>query len=287
MTSKEPDAMETRIKQLVDQLTNSPGKPELVAVIPTGGMGSQLSPLTLGMPKALVPINAKPMLIHILESLGHPPSVFKSAIVVGDAYLEMTEEYVKPYVPSLPVEPRFEKIPGTVPQILRRLNDKGLLTDPFLLWYSDILLPKDQDWAGPLAAYRAHASSSGHLGVLIVSLQYRYPIGIVTVEPGTDMARGFQEKPETLVGEWYRGNCAVALLSPRFVNTVKGKSLFANIRGGAFSVYPYQMPYSLDWVHVQQFADWHSIQCACHSPLNALDGDQVAIRERLKRMKIL
>ena len=67
---------------------------DLVAVIPAGGLGGQMYPVTSGMPKALLPLDTKPLLIHILEQLDDS-GIFAKCIIPCNEWHSMIENFVE------------------------------------------------------------------------------------------------------------------------------------------------------------------------------------------------
>jgi len=53
-------------------------------VIPVGGKGGQMYPLTAAMPKTLLPIEGEPLLVRILRSLD--VGIFHNALIVCNEY---------------------------------------------------------------------------------------------------------------------------------------------------------------------------------------------------------
>ncbi|MFD9443895.1 glucose-1-phosphate thymidylyltransferase [Streptomyces sp. NPDC060006] len=60
------------------------------ALILAGGVGSRLRPFSHSMPKQLIPIANKPVLVHVIESLRHL-GVLEIGVIVGDRGAEIEE----------------------------------------------------------------------------------------------------------------------------------------------------------------------------------------------------
>jgi len=166
----------------ISALTTSKPAERLTAIIPAGGPGSGLYPLTAGMPKSLLPINTKPMLVHILEGLDS--KYFDRAIVVSDVFSPMVESYGKAFFPSpnlgdLKVE--YRRIDKPPAQQILDLRDE--LSDPFVLHYCDVLLGRVR-WGSVLSNFRDHRDDAGgvYRGMLFATKMYRMNVGIARTE---------------------------------------------------------------------------------------------------------
>ncbi|HIJ17031.1 MAG TPA: NDP-sugar synthase, partial [Thermoplasmata archaeon] len=62
------------------------------AVLLVGGMGTRLRPLTYRIPKPLVPVMGKPLIMHVIDSI---PSEVDEVIVPIGYKRDVMEEYLK------------------------------------------------------------------------------------------------------------------------------------------------------------------------------------------------
>lgn len=191
------DAIEQILRRLDEfqpDPREAPGLSNLVAVIPVGGDGGGMQPLTSIMPKTLVPIHTKPLLIHILESLD--PRYFKKAIVTADVWFPMIDSYVKAFCRDLKIDVDCQYLPMTPPQQLVKLRSQ--LTEPFLLHYGDVRT-EGFDWKHALQLYQHHKGwsvDSWFMGMVLVSKTVKLRVGVVKpIEDSAYTVGEFLEKP--------------------------------------------------------------------------------------------
>lgn len=104
-------------------------------VVQAGGKGTRMEYLTRNKPKALVPINNRPMLFHLFEKF--PNSKF---IVIGDYKYDALEKYLNAFA-----EVKYSLVCATgrtgtcagLSQALKKIPE----ATPFLLVWSDLVLP--------------------------------------------------------------------------------------------------------------------------------------------------
>jgi len=268
----------------------------LAAVVLVGGRGSHLSPLTQGQPKALVPIGPKPLLAWIIEGLD--PDIFTKVYVVGDRYEEMLSQHLSAFFPrdfGKGQRIEFISLVGAPPRALTQLQDRDILPHdrPFLLHYGDILLARRTPWKEIYESYRRRDSACANFGgVLLSSKEYQYPVGVIkTRSTSLTIISDFQEKPTLITGDNTWVNCAVALLSPRFIKAVHpdDKTLFGETFNRAVETMEFRITEEgVTWLHVQQVSDWTDIQTAYHhSGRPPLDDHVQSIRAKLILMGIL
>jgi len=250
--------------QAVRRLDRAPS-PELVAVIPAAGEGGEMYPLTAAMPKALVPIDDMPLLVHILKGLD--ASVFKEALVLCDVWHRMISHYLEAFKSDIKLHvtclqrPREEKPPAALQALLSQLSD------PFLLHYCDILL-EPVDWTDVYNEYHRKKHRNDIIAMALVSAEFQYPVGVANMD-SKGLITQFRQKPGGILAGY--ANCAVALLSKQFVLDYvnpKDQDVFdysldqASRKGrvGGFSVG--------HWHHLQQLRDWLEAQKDHYPHLN-------------------
>ncbi len=110
--------------------------PEYI-VVQAGGKGTRLGYLTNNKPKALVAIDNLPMIFHLFRK--YPSSKF---VIIGDYHYDVLEKYLKAFA-----DVTYELVcatgkKGTCAGMREALNRIPKET-PFLLIWSDLILPKD------------------------------------------------------------------------------------------------------------------------------------------------
>lgn len=111
-------------------------------VVLAGGLGTRMHPLTLTLPKALIPVCGKPFIDHQLRWL-FAHGVTEVVLSLGHLG-ELVEEHVASHSELGPVRYVHEgsELRGTG-GALRKARDSGALEDDFLVIYGDSYLPVD------------------------------------------------------------------------------------------------------------------------------------------------
>lgn len=230
----------------------------ITVVIPAGGPGRGMYPLTAGMPKSLIPIKTKPLLIHILEALD--PKVFDRAIIVADKYFPMVKDYVDAFKTKLPVEIVYKQL--FVPPTLQLIELKDMLSDPFAIHFCDIITDKIAWRKAYQRLLFLKEKDAKTLGILFASKHYGLPIGVIKTNPQSrDYIQEFIEKPETVMSNFV--NMAVAIFDKKFIDYIQedqislfGESVPSAIKKGQRFAYQIHG----DWHHYQRMADWIDTQ---------------------------
>lgn len=112
-------------------------------IVQAGGKGTRLGKLTQNKPKALVPIENRPMLFHLFEK--YPNSEF---IVIGDYKFDVLERYLQAFAKVKYNTVCASGHTGTCAGITEALKYIPPQT-PFLLIWSDLVLPECFDLPAP------------------------------------------------------------------------------------------------------------------------------------------
>jgi NDP-sugar pyrophosphorylase family protein len=251
MSEKAQQAAQRDVERIVP-------KNDLVAVIPAGGLGGQMYPVTSGMPKALLPLGTKPLLVKILAGLD--ASVFSKAIVLCNEWYEMISSYLNAFGSELRVTVECRQTDKRPPDCLKELQAQGRLTDPFLFHYCDVLIKKPR-WKQVCAEYEDKAKD-GIVAMLLGSRCYDYSVGIMSIDRN-HWVSDFLQKPEDMIHGY--ANCAVSLLGEGFVQRyINCNEIDIYNKGGAIhraikdrKVASYEVA---DWHHLQQIRDWLKAQ---------------------------
>ena len=157
------------------------------AVLLVGGMGTRLRPLTYRIPKPLVPVLGKPLMLHVIDSL--PPEV--DEIIIPVSYKkEMMQEYISMNPPKRKItlvdEPRPLGTGGAVKNVEEFLEDQGT----FLVINGDSLSSLD------VAKFvQFHKEKAGIASISLWTAEDVTPFGVVDLDEDSRIRR-FQEKPK-------------------------------------------------------------------------------------------
>lgn len=252
--------MDKQVKDVADKVAaRAAGQSDLVAVIPAGGIGGQLFPVTSGMPKALLPLNTKPLLVHILEQLSKS-SVFGKCIISSNEWHPMIRDYIESFCSRISIEYECVKTDKLRSAFLKELLTQGKLSDPFLLHYCDVFVEK-VNWKRMLQTYENGKGEMGAIGALLVSRYFNYSVGVFSIDPADNRIKEFRQKPQEIVPGY--ANCAVGLFSKEFVENyvdenesdIFGKAFQQALSTGRLIGFPVGV-----WHHFQQIRDWLQAQ---------------------------
>jgi NDP-sugar pyrophosphorylase family protein len=263
---------------------------KLTAVIPIGGAGGQMSPLTAGQPKSLLPLGGLPILTHIINGLD--PEVFDKVIIAYNWFEDQVQNYVSAAKNQVNISVEAFWTDRTPPQMLLEL--RGQLSDPFLIHYGDIILERNLDWQSIHDEFMNAQSkdSSLFMGLLLGSTHYEYEIGVIQIDRSGQRTRivDFTEKPGEMPGDRF-ANVAVAVLSHAFLTHIQpsdydlfGQSLVAGLKKGSiFNI----ASRSVEWLHLQRTSDWVDAQDAYYKiPSDSEPLRVKGVRDQLRGLGI-
>jgi len=186
------------------------------AVILSGGMGTRLHPLTLSIPKPLLPVGEKPILETIVEhlkdfgfrdfifSVGYRSELIETYFGDGSRF-DVNIEYFK--------EDKPLGTAGTLPMIRDNI---GLPEDePFFMMNGDILTRLD---VGKLLKH--HRENDFSLTVGVKDYENKLPFGVLEIEDGSIMA--IKEKPV----ERYHISAGIYVINPAVLDLVPKGEFF-------------------------------------------------------------
>lgn len=185
------------------------------AVILVGGYGTRLRPLTLTMPKPLVPFCNKPIIIHQVEALR---DAGVTEVIFAIAYFsEEMKQVMDFWSKKLGISFVFSR------------EDRPLGTAGPLALARDILLKDDSPFfvlngdvtckfpLGDLLAFHQRSGREGTIALTKVKEWHRY--GVVVFDENTGLINQFLEKPEIFVGD--RINAGIYVFNKSFLKRVK------------------------------------------------------------------
>lgn len=187
------------------------------AIILVGGFGTRLRPLTLSVPKPLVPFANKPMLMHQILAL-HEVGV--THVILAVSYMsEMLEKTLAVECKNLGMKLEFshEEIPmdtagplALAADMLRKDSDDGL----FFLLNSDVIC--DYPFKQMIDFHKSHGRE-GTICVTKVEEPSKY--GVVCYEEKTGKINRFVEKPQVFVGN--KINAGMYIFNNKILNRIE------------------------------------------------------------------
>ncbi|HDP96832.1 MAG TPA: NDP-sugar synthase [Euryarchaeota archaeon] len=156
------------------------------AVMLVGGLGTRLRPLTNRLPKPLIPVMGKPLMMHVVDAL--PPEV--DEIIIPVSYKrDMMEDYIArtkmPVKITIADEPEPRGTGGAVKNV-EELIDRD---DTFLVLNGDIVASVD------LSEFISfHKAKGGIASMTLWEVEDPEPFGVAQLNEDGRIVR-FQEKP--------------------------------------------------------------------------------------------
>ncbi|ESL11866.1 mannose-1-phosphate guanyltransferase [Trypanosoma rangeli SC58] len=185
------------------------------AVILVGGYGTRLRPLTLTMPKPLVPFCNKPIIVHQVEALRDAgvTEVILAVAYRSDAMKKTMEYWAKELGVSFAFSLEEEPLGTAGPLALAR--DILLQDDqPFFVLNADITcrFPLRE-----LLSFHQKSGKEGTIAVTKVTEWQKY--GVVVFDEATGLIDQFVEKPRNFVGD--RINAGIYVFNKSVLNRIK------------------------------------------------------------------
>lgn len=185
------------------------------ALILVGGFGTRLRPLTLTLPKPLVPFANKPMILHQIEALA---AVGVKDIVLAVNYRpEVMVANMKEYEEILGIKISFsvETEPlGTAGPLALARDILGKDDEPFFVLNSDVIC--EFPFQELINFHNAHG---GEGTILVTKVDEPSKYGVVVTVPGTSQIERFVEKPVEFVGN--RINAGIYMFNPSILNRIQ------------------------------------------------------------------
>ena len=109
------------------------------AIIPAAGVGKRLRPLTHTLPKSLVPVAGKPIIVHIIDEL--VSMGIEDIILILGYFGEKIEEYLKAHYPTIKFSFVYQKErKGSAHAVLLT---ESLVKNPVMIIYGDTIIEGD------------------------------------------------------------------------------------------------------------------------------------------------
>ena len=155
------------------------------AVLLVGGMGTRLRPLTYRIPKPLLPVMGKPLIMHVIDSI---PGEVDEVIVPVGYKREMMEEYLNSHPPGRRITLVDEPEPLGTGGAVRNVGEH--IDGQFLVINGDVITSLD------VASFlRFHRAKGGIASISLWPVEDPSPFGVAQLDGDQRITR-FQEKPK-------------------------------------------------------------------------------------------
>ena len=184
----------------------------MTAVIMAGGKGTRVASVNSQIPKPLLPVAGKPVLLHELECLRRQ-GITDVILVVGHLGEQITDYFGDGRDFGVHIEYIREDEPLGTAGALYFLKDR--LTDDFLLLNGDLIF--DVDFARLMAFHKEHKAL---VTLLVHPNDHPYDSGLVIAD-GDGCVRGWLTKEDQRT--WYKNcvNAGLHVLSPRLLERLE------------------------------------------------------------------
>ncbi|MFH1522488.1 MAG: nucleotidyltransferase family protein [Patescibacteria group bacterium] len=182
------------------------------ALVLAGGKGIKMRPFTYEMPKAMIPINNRPVLEYIIENLRRNDirDIIISVGYLGSKIEKYFNDGAKFGVKIKYLKQKSEE--GTIGPILQAKN--LLNKEPFLVYYGDVLTNADLiDMAD------FHLASGSIATMAITSVKEPSNWGVVRLKG--NKVHSYLEKPNTRKDLSHLINAGVYIFEPKIFNYIK------------------------------------------------------------------
>ncbi len=155
------------------------------AVLLVGGMGTRLRPLTYRLPKPLIPVLGKPLMMHVIDKV---PTEVDEIIIPVSYKKDMMEDYLRKNHPKRKITLVDEPVPMGTGGAVK--NVERFLDGPFLVINGDSI------WSLDMADFlKFHRRKKGIATISLWPVEDITGYGVVDLEDDQRIRR-FQEKPK-------------------------------------------------------------------------------------------
>ena len=211
------------------------------AVILSAGFGTRLYPLTKTVPKALLPVNGKPVIEYILNKL-KSFNLKKTVIVTNEKYYPEFLKWILTYIPNHPLvlvsdgtKTEHEKL-GAVGD-LKFAVEQNSIKDDVLLLVSDMIFSFSLNKF--LSAIKKRRKQNWMLLYKLKDKTKASKYGVASLDKNDKVIR-FEEKPQApfssyvAFGAYYLPECNLGLVDEFFKNTKESPENEHDALGGYF-----------------------------------------------------
>ncbi|GAA5933956.1 hypothetical protein JCM1841_002544 [Sporobolomyces salmonicolor] len=190
---------------------------DLKALILVGGFGTRLRPLTLTLPKPLVPFANKAILLHLVENLVKA-GVKHIVLAVNyrpEVMIAVLQQYEEKYGITITFSVETEPLGTAGPLALAR-EVLGKDDAPFFVLNSDVTC------SYPFEELRDfHIAHGGEGTIMVTKVDEPSKYGVVLTHQGSSAIDRFVEKPKEFVGN--RINAGIYIFNPSILNRIEVK----------------------------------------------------------------
>jgi NDP-sugar pyrophosphorylase family protein len=194
---------------------------DVQAVILAGGKGTRLRPITVDLPKPLVPVANRPLVEH---QLAHLARFGVRDVTLALGYNAARFESVREEADRLGLNLRLvtEPQPLGTGGALRYCADQGVFDDRPLLWMNGDVVASPA--VGDFAAF--HADHDARLTLWLTSARDVTQFGVIEIDDAGQVRR-FLEKPAPEESDSHLVNAGIVMLDPALLRRIPPGELFS------------------------------------------------------------
>jgi mannose-1-phosphate guanylyltransferase len=177
------------------------------AIILAGGLGMRLRPLTDDRPKALIPVNGRPISEYQIDWLAKEGGVDSVTFACGYKWERLKEHFGTSFH-GVPIEYSVEEQPLGTGGAIKKAVSGGQSDDLLVVANGDVVTDL------PLGRMVETHRQAGEISASMLVVPYRSRFGVVKIDK-LKMVRGFEEKP-AFPDVWINGG--IYLLNARRVS---------------------------------------------------------------------
>ena len=226
------------------------------AIVLAGGLGMRLRPLTDDKPKALIPVNGKPISEYQIEWLVKDPRIDSVTFACGYKWERLREHFGSNFN-GIPIDYSVEEEPLGTGGAIKKAVSGSPLDELFVVANGDIVTDL------PLGRMLDSHRQAGEISASMLVVPYRSRFGVVKIDK-LRMVRGFEEKA-TFPDVWINGG--VYVLNGRRAQKylpdkgdIERETFPKLVAHGELLSYPYYG----EWWFIDTLKDLQELEAAVH-----------------------
>ena len=166
-------------------------------IIPVAGYATRLYPLTKDKPKALLEIQGKPILEHILKKVEELPAVSEIFVVSNDKYFQNFDQWIKGFESKIPIKVLNDGTKSNEDRI-GQIGDIQLAIEDFDSDDDLLIISGDNLFnfgLGPVYDFFKEKNEIVNALYDIKDLESAKQLGVMSIDSKTGLVVSFEEKP--------------------------------------------------------------------------------------------